>query len=90
MNMVSLSPVSSAPRGDGWFQPHREAAAWRVCRVPVPGRLVCGGCGRRQHSLRVYLVDRAVHAHCGAEPRQLLVHPEARQDGCQGRCTQVG
>ena len=43
-----------------------------------------------QHSLGVNLVERAVHAHRGPEPRQLLVLPEACQDGCQGGCTEIG
>lgn len=48
------------------------------------------GVGRRQHSLRVYLVECAVHAHRGPEPCQLLVLPQACQDGGQGRGTEVG
>ena len=36
------------------------------------------------------LVECAVHAHRGAEPHQLLVLPEACQDGCQGGCAEIG
>lgn len=43
-----------------------------------------------QHSLGVDLVERAVHAHCGPEPHQLLILPEACQDGCQSGCAEIG
>lgn len=51
-----------------------------------------GDCSGRlgPHSLRVDLVERAVHAHRGPQPHQLLALPEARQDGRQGRRAQVG
>lgn len=44
----------------------------------------------QQHSLRVYLVDGAIHAHRGPEAHQLLILPEASQDGRQGCRTEIG
>ena len=42
-----------------------------------------------QYSLGVDLIECAVHAHRGPEPYQLLVLPEACQDGCQGGCAEI-
>lgn len=38
----------------------------------------------------MYFVEGSIHAHCGAEPGQLLILSEACQDGSQSSSTEVG
>lgn len=59
-------------------------------RLSSWGDVVVGVWAGRRHSLRVYLVKGAIHAHCGPEPCQLLVLPETCQDGRQGSRTEIG